>query len=62
MQNMDGKIHKVLTMYQMHYSKSDVDKIYLSRKIGGRGLAQLEQTFKSNKNLETYISTSDMLL
>uniref|UniRef100_A0A0L8GEF7 Uncharacterized protein n=1 Tax=Octopus bimaculoides TaxID=37653 RepID=A0A0L8GEF7_OCTBM len=58
MQNMDGKICKILTRYRMHRPKSGVDRIYLSRKIGGRGLIQLEQSFKSAIiNIETYFNT-----
>ena len=35
---VDTKIRKLLTMHRMHYPKSDVNRLYLPRKEGGRGL------------------------
>ena len=35
---VDIKIRKLLTMYLMHHPKSDVNRLYLPRKEGGRGL------------------------
>ena len=57
---IDGKIRKLLTSFRMHHPKSDVDRIYLPRKIGGRGLIQLEQSFKTSLvGLEEYLKTTD---
>ena len=39
---MDRKTRKLLTIYRMNHPKADVDRIYISRKEGGRGLVQLE--------------------
>lgn len=47
MHDMDGRIRKILAWYLMYHSKSDVDRIYLSRKISGRGLIHLEQSLTS---------------
>ena len=53
-----------MTMYRMSHLKADVDRIYLPRKEGGRGLMQLEYTYKiSVIGLETYLEkTKDRLL
>ena len=39
---VDTKIRKLLTMHRMHHPKADVDRLYLPRKDGGRGMIQLE--------------------
>ena len=40
---LDTKTRKFLTMYKMyHPNKSDMDRLYLPRTEGGRGLIQLE--------------------
>jgi hypothetical protein len=57
---IDGKIRKLLTSFRMHHPKSDVDRIYIPRKIGGRGLIQLEHSFKTSLvGLEEYLKTTD---
>ena len=41
----------------MNHPKADVDRIYISRKEGGRGLIQSECTFKTTTiGLDTYLS------
>ena len=53
---LDRKTRKLLTMYKMNHPKADVDRIYISRKEGGRGLIQLECTYKTTTiGLETYL-------
>ena len=61
---LDTKTRKMLTMEKMHHPKADVDRLYLPRAEGGRGLAQLELTFKTTTiGLDTYLtSTEDPLL
>lgn len=44
---LDRKTRKFLTMTKMHHPKADVDRLYISRKAGGRGLVQLEITYKT---------------
>ena len=61
---LDTKTRKFLTMYKMHHPKSDVDRLYLPRTEGGRGLVQLELSYKTtiigfNKYLQ---ETEDTLL
>jgi hypothetical protein len=31
----------------MHHHKADVDRLYVNRKVGGRGLSQIEATYKT---------------
>ena len=61
---LDTKTRKILTMERMHHPKADVDRLYLPRAEGGRGLIQLELTFKTTTiGLDTYLrSTKDPLL
>jgi hypothetical protein len=40
--NIDRKTSKMLTMYKVHHPKADIDRLYLKRKEGGRGLVQVE--------------------
>ena len=45
-----------LTMYKMRHPKSDVDRLYLPRTEGGRGLIQLEPSYKSTTiGLDKYL-------
>ena len=45
---LDTKTRKFLTMYKMHHPKSDVDGLYLPRTEGGRGLIQMELSYKTS--------------
>ena len=56
---LDTKTRKFLTMYRMHHPKADVDWLYLPRNEGGRGLIQVELTYKiTTADLETYLRES----
>ena len=61
---LDTKTRKSLTMYKMHHPKSDMDRLYLPRTEGGRGLIQLEFSYKSTTiGLDKYLQeTQDTLL
>ena len=61
---LDTKTRKILTMERMHHPKTDVNRLYLPRAEGGRGLIQLELTFKTTTiGLDTNLrSTKDPLL
>ena len=37
----------MLTMYKMHHPKADIDRLYVKRKKGGRGLVQVEAAYKA---------------
>ena len=54
----DRKTRKVLTMYKLHYPKGDIDRLYVKRKGGGRGLLQIEATYKAEiMYIAEYLST-----
>ena len=60
LQKMDRKTRKILTKERMHHPKADVDRMYLPRSQGGRGLTQLELTLKTTTiGLNMYLSKSD---
>ena len=42
LQKLDRKMRKLLTIYGQHHPKADIDRLYVPRKQGGRGLIQLE--------------------
>lgn len=46
-QAIDRKTRKLLTKYGCLHPKADVDRLYISRRKGGRGLIELESSFKS---------------
>ena len=45
LQRMDTKTRKLMTTNRMHHPKADIDRIYLPRKEGGRGIIQLEMSY-----------------
>jgi len=42
LQKLDRKTRKLLTIHGQHHPKADVDRLYVPRKQGGRGLMQLD--------------------
>ena len=42
LQKLDRKTRKLLTIHGQHQPKADVDRLYVPRKHGGRGLMLLE--------------------
>jgi len=42
LQKLDRKKRKILTIHGQHHPNADVDRLYVPRKQGGRGLMQLE--------------------
>jgi len=54
----DRKTRKVLTIYKLYYPKGDIDRLYVKRKGGGRGLLQIEATYKAEiMYIAEYLST-----
>ena len=47
---LDRKTRNLLTMHKELHPKSDVDRLYVSLKEGGRGLVSCESTIKSEEN------------
>ena len=59
MQKMDRQTRKTMTMYGALHPKSDVQRIYVARSKGGRGLISCEQCVRSEENsLGWYIRNS----
>ena len=61
---MDTRIRKLMTCNRMHHPKADIDRLYIPRTEGGRGMIQLELSLKTTtigiqKHLET---TKDWML
>jgi len=54
LQKLDRKRRKLLTIHGQHHPKADVDRLYVPREQGGRGLIQLEavHTVEITKLLE----------
>ena len=49
----------MLTMYKMYHPKADIDRLYVKRKEGGRGLVQVEAAFKAEIiNIAEYLNTN----
>ena len=56
---VDTKIRKLLTMHGMYHPKSDVNRLYLSRKEEGRGPVQLELSLKTSIiGMNTYLNNT----
>ena len=41
---MDQRPRKLMTMHKVLHPRDDVDRLYISRKEGGRGLASIEDS------------------
>lgn len=56
---LDRKTRKVMTANHALHPQSDVDRLYMPRKEGGRGLIQVKQTVEEEKRaLNDYIQSS----
>ena len=64
LKNLYRKTRKLLKMEKMYHPKADIDRLYLPRVSGRRGLIQIEATYKiATIGLEAYISSNrDKLL
>ena len=53
---MDQRTRKLMTMHKALHPWDDVDRLYVSRKEGGRGLASIEDSVDASiQRLEDYI-------
>ena len=60
LQRMDRKTRKLLTCHRMLHPKSDVDRLYLPRGKGGRGLLQVELAYRTATiGMKTYLEHSE---
>ena len=63
MRKIDRTTRKTLTMYGAFHPKSDIDRLYLKRKHGGRGLISIETCVRSEENnLGLYVHESNEML
>jgi hypothetical protein len=64
LQKLDWKTRKILTIHGQHHPKADVDRLYVPRKQGGRGLMQLEaaHAVEITKLVEYVDRKEDLLL
>ena len=44
LKQMDQRTRKLMTMHKAQYPRDDVDRLYVPRKEGGRGLASIENS------------------
>ena len=59
MKDVDSKSRKTMTKYGALHPKSDVDRLYIKRKEGGRGLMSVELCVKEEENsLGFYVANS----
>ena len=60
LQAIDWKTRKFFTIYRALYAKSDVDRLYIPRKEGGRGLISIEDCVElAIRGLEVYVHRSE---
>ena len=50
LKSVDRKTRKTLTMYGAMHPKGDVDRLYIKRKEGGRGLSSVEYAVRGEEN------------
>ena len=60
LQAIDRKTRKLFTIYGALHPKSDVDRLYMPRKEGGRGLISIEDCVESAiRGLEVSVHRSE---
>ena len=56
LKQMDQRTRKLMTMHKALHPRDDIDRLYFSRKEGGRGLASIEDSVDASiQRLEDYI-------
>ena len=59
LKQIDWKTRKMLTMYKMHHTKADIDRLYVKRNEGCRGPVQVEAAYKAEIiNIAEYLNTN----
>ena len=54
LKQMDQITRKLMTMHKALHHRDDVDRLYVSRKEGGRGFASIEDSIDASIKLEDY--------
>ena len=63
LKQMDQRTSKLLTMHKALHSRDDVDRLYTSRKDGGRGFASIEDNVDASiRRLEDYVEKHEKRL
>jgi hypothetical protein len=48
LRKLDVKTRKYLTLFKAHHPKASVDRLYIKREEGGRGLLQIEESYNTS--------------
>ena len=59
LKDLDRKSRKKMTMYGGLHPTSDVDRLYVKRKEGGRGLISVERCIREENSLGFYVANSE---
>ena len=51
LKQMDQRTRKLMTMHKTLHPRDDVDRLYVSRKEGGRGLTSIEDSVDASKTI-----------
>ena len=63
LEDLDRKSRKTMTIFGGLHPKSDVDRLYVKRKEGGRGFISVEQCIREEENsLGFYVANSEKKL
>ena len=55
---MDAKVMKLITCHRKHHPRTDIERLYIRRENGGRGLIQQEMTNKTTTiGLKKYLDS-----
>ena len=59
LKSIDRKTRNLLTLHRAHHPQGDVDRLYINRKEGGRGLQSIEEVVIREQNaMTTFFSTT----
>ena len=59
LEDLDCKTRKLMTAHRILHPQSNIDRLYLLQRIGGRGLLQVRQTVEEEIRIfSEYISSS----
>ena len=62
LKQMDQRTRKLMTLHKALHPRDDVERLYVSRKEGGRGLASIEDSVDASiQRLEDYIKRTQMM-
>ena len=63
LQSIDRKTRKLFAIYGALHPKSDIDRLHIPRKEGGRGLISIEDCVElAIRGLEVYVHRSELIL